>query len=40
MQALLDAVARANPGPQACRVFHGRGGLFAGCEHLNLDWYP
>ncbi|MFY7871691.1 MAG: SAM-dependent methyltransferase, partial [Limnohabitans sp.] len=40
MQALLDALARANPGQQACRVFHGRGGLFAGCEHLNLDWYP
>ena len=23
----------------ACRLFHGRGGLFAGCEHLCLDWF-
>ena len=40
MQALLDAMARAEPGPQACRIFHGRGGRFPGCEHLSLDWYP
>ena len=40
MQALLDAIARATPGPQACRIFHGRGGLYPGCEHLSLDWYP
>lgn len=39
MQALLDAIARARPGPEACRIFHGRGGLFPGCEHLSLDWY-
>ena len=39
MQALLDAIARATPGPDACRIFHGRGGLFPGCEHLSLDWY-
>lgn len=40
MQALLDAIARATPGPQASRIFHGRGGLYPGCEHLSLDWYP
>ena len=40
MQALLDAIACATPGPQACRIFHGRGGLYPGCEHLSLDWYP
>ena len=39
MQALLDAIATATPGPDACRVFHGRGGLYPGCEHLSLDWY-
>lgn len=39
MQALLDAIAQATPGPDACRIFHGRGGLHPGCEHLSLDWY-
>ena len=39
MQPLLDAIARAQPGQDACRIFHGRGGLFDGCEHLSLDWY-
>lgn len=39
MQALLDAIARTPPGPDACRIFHGRGGLYPGCEHLSLDWY-
>ena len=40
MQALLDAIA-AMPLPQgACRIFHGRGGLHAGCEQWALDAYP
>ena len=39
MQALLDAIARATPGQDACRIFHGRGGLYPGCEHLRQDWY-
>lgn len=39
MQALLDAIAQATPGQDACRIFHGRGGLYPGCEHLSLDWY-
>jgi 23S rRNA (cytosine1962-C5)-methyltransferase len=39
MQALLDAIAQAAPGPDACRIFHGRGGRYPGCEHLSLDWY-
>ena len=39
MQALLDAIAQASPGHDACRIFHGRGGLYPGCEHLSLDWY-
>ena len=25
---------------EAFRVFHGRGGMFPGCEHLSLDWLP
>ncbi|MFM8866040.1 MAG: class I SAM-dependent methyltransferase [Limnohabitans sp.] len=39
MQALLDAIALAQPGQDVCRIFHGRGGLYPGCEHLSLDWY-
>ena len=39
MQPLLDAIVRADPGQDACRIFHGRGGLYPGCEHLSLDWY-
>ncbi len=23
-----------------CRLFHGRGGLLSGFEHITLDWYP
>ncbi|QHE85215.1 class I SAM-dependent methyltransferase [Hydrogenophaga sp. BPS33] len=37
MQALLDAIAQIEPSPDARRVFHGRGGLYPGCEHLSLD---
>lgn len=41
MQALLDAIAAARPpAGDAGRVFHGRGGLHPGCEHLALDVYP
>ena len=40
MQALLDAIAHLPPSDEAQRVFHGRGGLFPGCEHLTLDAYP
>ncbi len=39
MQALLDAIHHADLPADACRVFHGRGGLHPGCEHLALDWY-
>ncbi|WP_353238734.1 class I SAM-dependent methyltransferase [Limnohabitans sp.] len=39
MQALLNAIAQmANTG-DAHRVFHGRGGLYPGCEHWTLDWF-
>ena len=40
MQALLDAIAHATPGQDAQRLFHGRGGLYPGCEDWTLDWYP
>ena len=40
MQALLDAIARAERQTDAQRIFHGRGGLHPGCEHLALDLYP
>lgn len=41
MQALLDAIATMDLNPtDAQRVFHGRGGLFPGCEHWVLDAFP
>ena len=40
MQALLDTLATLTRPTDAQRVFHGRGGQFAGCEHLALDAYP
>ncbi len=40
MQALLDAIAAMAKPVDAQRVFHGRGGLFPGCEHLALDAFP
>jgi 23S rRNA (cytosine1962-C5)-methyltransferase len=40
LQALLGTIAAmALPG-DAQRVFHGRGGLHPGCEHLALDFFP
>ena len=40
MQALLDAIAAMPLPTDAQRVFHGRGGLFPGCEQWVLDAYP
>lgn len=40
MRPLLEAIARIEPGTEAQRLFHGRGGLHPGCEHLALDSYP
>lgn len=40
MQALLDAIAHMPAPGDAQRIFHGRGGRFAGCEQWTLDSYP
>ena len=40
MLALLDAISRMEPSPDVQRIFHGRGGLYPGCEHLVLDAFP
>lgn len=40
MQALLDTIAGLTPPTDACRLFHGRGGLHPGCEAWTLDAYP
>src|SRR5690606_2156994 len=40
MHALLEAIATMPASQQAQRLFHGRGGLVPGCEHLSLDLYP
>lgn len=39
MQPLLDAIARLELPRDAQRVFHGRGGMYPGCEAWTLDWY-
>jgi 23S rRNA (cytosine1962-C5)-methyltransferase len=40
MQALLDAIDTMALPHDAQRVFHGRGGLYPGCEHWVLDAFP
>ena len=40
MQALLNAIAAMPLPVDACRIFHGRGGLHPGCEQWVLDAYP
>ena len=40
MQALFDRIAVLEFPTDAARIFHGRGGLYPGCEHLSLDSYP
>lgn len=39
MHALLSAIAHMEISADARRVFHGRGGLYPGCEHWTLDWF-
>ncbi len=40
MQALLNAIATMALPTDAQRVFHGRGGLYSGCEQWALDAFP
>lgn len=40
MQALLDTIGAMALATDAQRIFHGRGGLHAGCEPWTLDCYP
>lgn len=40
MHALLATIATLPLPAEACRVFHGRGGLHPGCEQWSLDFYP
>ena len=40
MHALLNAIAHMGLPTEAQRIFHGRGGVYPGCEHLVLDAFP
>ena len=40
MQPLLNAISTMALPTDAQRLFHGRGGLFAGCEQWSLDAFP
>jgi 23S rRNA (cytosine1962-C5)-methyltransferase len=40
MQALLDAIAQMSMPLDAQRIFHGRGGMYPGCEQWTLDVFP
>ena len=40
MQALLNAIAAMPLPTDAQRIFHGRGGLYPGCEAWTLDVFP
>jgi len=40
MQALLHAIAAMDMSTDTQRIFHGRGGLYPGCEHWVLDAFP
>jgi 23S rRNA (cytosine1962-C5)-methyltransferase len=39
LQPLLDRIAALPLPGDAQRLFHGRGGLFPGCEAWSLDWF-
>ena len=41
-QPILDQTTKffAEVNLEPRRVFHGRGHMYPGLEHINLDWYP
>lgn len=40
MQLFFDELNKMTLGEEVNRLFHGRGGLYPGSEHICLDWYP
>ena len=40
MQLFAKALQGVTLGDEAERLFHGRRGMYDGCEHLCLDWFP
>ncbi|WP_299788545.1 class I SAM-dependent methyltransferase [uncultured Shewanella sp.] len=40
MQLFFNEVNKVVFGEEVNRLFHGRGGLYPGVEHLCLDWFP
>jgi len=40
MQLFFEEVNKVAFDEEANRLFHGRGGLYPGAEHLCLDWFP
>ncbi|MPY26010.1 class I SAM-dependent methyltransferase [Shewanella sp. YLB-07] len=40
MQLFFDELNKMTLGEEVNRLFHGRGGLYPGAEHICLDWYP
>ena len=39
MQALLNVISQITLSEDVRRVFHGRGGMYPGCEQWSLDWF-
>ena len=41
-EPIADALQKhfENPGVEPKRLFHGRGHMFDGLQHINVDWYP
>lgn len=40
MQLFFNEVQKIALGEEVNRLFHGRGGMYPGVEHICLDWYP
>ena len=40
MQLFFDELNKVTLGEEVNRLFHGRGGVYPGVEHLCVDWFP
>ena len=40
IQLFTESLQYTSLGGDVERLFHGRGGLFTGCEQITVDWYP